>query len=112
MEKNMVEDYRIILQCGRAEPTGKYEITRRGTRKAVLQYAVTYKTPIGDFKPEEWRKRALDAIAEAGEMNLLGKIKEYCRNRCAWLRKNTDLEEYAIDCLCGRIYTYWEDFCQ
>ena len=62
----MVEDYRIILQCGRAEPTGKYEITRRGTRKAVLQYAVTYKTPIGDFKPEEWRKRALDAIAEAG----------------------------------------------
>lgn len=49
----MVEDYRIIIRTGRAEPTGQYEVNRKGNRKPVLKYTERYETRAGTFQPEE-----------------------------------------------------------
>lgn len=106
----MVEDYQIELRIGRAERTGNYEITKRGTRREITRYVARYKTPAGIFTPEEWKKQALSAIEAEGESDLLERIKAYCREQCAWTRKEKEIEEYAMDCLCSRSYRHWEDF--
>lgn len=106
----MIEDYRIKIQTGRAEGTGFYETTRKGTRREKLRFVERYETQAGTFLPEEWKKRAKAAIEAEGELPLLKRVKEYCREHCAWLRTENDLEEYAIECTCSRAYRYWKDF--
>lgn len=106
----MIEDYQIRMRTGRAERTGKYEITKRGTRKEIVKYAERYETPAGNFLPEDWKKRTRDAIEAEGEHALLERVKEFCRKHCAWLHTETDLEEYAMECLCSRAYRHWKDF--
>lgn len=106
----MIEDYQIKSRTGVTEKTGEYEITRRGTRRAKTRFVERYVTPAGIFLPEEWRKRALDAIEAEGELPLLERLKEYCGGHCAWLHTEKDLEEHAIECLCDRVYRYWDDF--
>ena len=70
----------------------------------------TYRTKVGDFSPEEWRKTVLQAIDAAGETDLLEKIKEHCREHCTWIRKEKDIEEYSMECLVLRAYLHWENF--
>lgn len=106
----MVEEYRIQMRTGRAEPTGQYTITNRGTRKPITRYVHRYHTPMGEFEPEEWKKRALAEIEAENKKELLESIKDYCREHCAWLHKEKDVEEYAIECLCSRAYRQWKDF--
>lgn len=106
----MVEQYRIRIRLGRAEGTGQYEITRRGTRREITRFVERYETPAGTFLPEEWKKRAMAVIEAEGEIELLENIKEHCRTHCAWLHKEKETEEYAIDCLCSRAYRAWKDF--
>lgn len=106
----MIEDYRIKIQTGRAEGTGQYEITKKGTRREKTRFVERYETPAGTFLPEEWKKRAKAAIEAEGELDLLERVKEHCRGHCAWLRAENDLEEYAIECTCSRAYRYWKDF--
>lgn len=106
----MLEQYRIRIRIGRAERTGQYEITRRGTRREITRLVERYETPDGTFLPEEWKKRAMAAIEAEGEIELLESIKEYCRAHCAWLHKEKEIEEYAMECLCSRAYRAWKDF--
>ncbi|MCD7866823.1 MAG: hypothetical protein LUG62_01180 [Clostridiales bacterium] len=106
----MIEDYKIHHQMHTSVSTGRYEITRRGTRRPIMRLQTIYKTNAGDFEPDKWRAAALAEIEKCGETELLEKVKEYCRKNCAWLRKESGLEEYAIDSLCGRSYLHWEDF--
>lgn len=56
----MVEDYRIIIRTGRAEPTGQYEVNRKGNRKPVLKYTETIRNtgrhfPTGRMENESTR---------------------------------------------------------
>lgn len=106
----MVEDYRIKVRTGRAEGTGCCEITKKGTRRKTTKFTERYETPAGVFLPDEWKEKALEAIEAEGEAELLGDIKEHCRKNCAWLRREKELEEYAVNCLCSRAYRHWEDF--
>lgn len=106
----MIEDYGIKIRTCATEPTGEYEITRRGTRKAKTKLVERYVSPAGTFLPEEWKKRAMEEIEAAGEMELLKNIKEHCKTHCAWLHKEEEIEEYAISCLCHRSYRAWEKF--
>lgn len=106
----MVEDYKIHIRTHTGEMTGRYKVDRKGKRKPVIKYVEKYQTPVGTFLPGEWKTRALKAIREDGEAELLEKVKEHCREHCAWLRTEKDLEEYAIDCLCSRTYRHWPDF--
>lgn len=108
----MIEDFTVRIRSGRAEPTGYYEITRRGTRKPVLRYRETYQTKAGNFTPEEWKKRVRQEIEAAGEIEMLEKIKEHCRLVCVWLKKESEIEMYAMECLCSRAYLHWEDFAE
>lgn len=106
----MIEDYQIKSRVGRSEGTGEYEITRRGTRREKSRFVERYETLAGTFLPEEWRKRAEAAIEAEGELTLLERVKDHCREHCAWLHTESDLEEYAIDCTCSRSYRHWKDF--
>lgn len=106
----MIEDYRITSRVGRSEGTGEYEITRRGTRREKSRFVERYETQVGTFLPEEWKKRAKAAIEAEGELTLLERVKEHCREHCAWLHTESNLEEYAIECTCSRAYRHWKDF--
>ena len=97
----MVEDYRIIIRTGSTEPTGQYIVNRKGNRKPVLKYAERYETRAGTFPPEVWKAKAMEAIKADDELELMEKVKEYCRNHCAWLKliiKNLLLQK-VISCL-------------
>lgn len=106
----MIEDYWIKSRVGRSEGTGEYEITKRGTRREKTRYVERYVTPAGTFLPGEWRKRAMAAIEAEGGLALLTRVKEHCREHCVWLRTESELEEYAMECLCNGAYRHWKDF--
>lgn len=106
----MIEDYAIRMRTAQAVPTGTYEITRRGTRRAVTRLAVRYQTPVGTFSPEEWKKHASAEIEKDGKTELLDAVKRHCKRHCAWLHTETELEEYALECLCSSAYRVWPDF--
>lgn len=102
--ENQLKDY--SFQClGRSYVKGH---DKRG--KKEYGFKETYRTKAGDFSPEEWRKTVLQAIEDAGETDLLEHIKEHCRENCAWLHKEKDIEEYSMECLVGRAYPHWKDF--
>ena len=106
----MGEDYKIEIRTNTSDMTGKYKVDRKGNQKPVTKYVEKYQTPVGTFLPGEWKTKALKAIKEDGETELLENVKEYCREHCAWLRTEKELEEYAISCLCSRAYRHWPDF--
>lgn len=78
--------------------------------KKVYGFKETYRTKVGDFSPEEWRKTVLQAIEDAGESDILEEIKRHCREQCAWLCKEKDIEEHSMECLVSRAYLHWKDF--
>lgn len=102
--ENQLNDYRF-RRLGRSYVKGH---DKRG--KKEYGFKETYRTKVGDFSPEDWRKTVLQAIEDAGEMDLLEDIKEHCRENCAWLHKEKDIEEYSMECLVGRSYLHWKDF--
>lgn len=91
-------------------PSGKFELNRLGNRKSIDVFMNFYQTPAGTFQQDEWREKAMAAIEADGKTDLLEKIKQYCRENHAWLKKEKDLEEHAIDCLCSGAYRHWADF--
>lgn len=95
----MVEDYYIQMRTGRAYQTGT---DCRG--KKVFEYRETYKTSVGEFSPQEWRERIRNAIEQAGETEMLDIIKNHCREHCAWLHKEVEISDYAMDILAGRFF--------
>ena len=100
----MVELYAIRLSIGSAMPTGAYEITRRGNRRQVTKYSEVYKTDAGELSPEQWRMELSRAIEAGGESDVLEVIKEHCREHCAWLHKESDILDYAMDILASRVF--------
>ncbi len=69
-----------------------------------------YETDLGELLPEEWRKQVMAAVGENGKTDLLEQIKDHCRKHCAWLHKEEEIEEYALECLVDEAYLYWKDF--
>lgn len=106
----MLEDYAINMRISRAEWAGRYELTSSGKRKEVTVYRELYRTNAGELYPEEWKRRVRKQIEKEDQTDLLKKIKQHCREHCAWLRKESEIEEYAMQCLCSRAYEYWTDF--
>ncbi len=106
----VIENYQIQCRIGRAKPTGRFEVNRFGKRKPILTWSEEYETLAGTFSPAAWKEKAIQTIEADGQTNLLEKIKRYCKEHCVWLKTESDLEEHAIDCLCGRSYKHWPDF--
>lgn len=105
-----MEDYYIKMRIGRVRPTGKYEITRIGTRRAVTKFVETYETNAGEFLPKEWKRIVKNCAEISDSQALLDKIIEHCRTYCVWLKNENEREEYALNILAGRIYRHWEEF--
>lgn len=110
MNVHRMEQYYINTRLGRAEPTGRYEITRNGNRRAVTKFRESYKTEAGVISPEKWLAIAKMCVMETESENLYQKIIHYISVHCVWLKTNTEKEEYALDILLGRIYRHWKDF--
>lgn len=106
----MIEDYKILLRTGQAMPTGRYEKTRIGTMRQITEFVETYKTPSGELRKNEWYEKLHMAIIEEGETELFMKIKEHCREQCAWLHSEREIEEYSMEILAGRNYKAWKEF--
>lgn len=106
----MLEDYRVLYNVGRSAPTGRYELTRKGTRRMITRYQQYYKTPLGEMLPEAWREKVREEIKNQGEQELFERMKDHCRKYCAWIGKETEVEDYAMECTCSRAYLHWEDF--
>lgn len=110
LEVHKMENYYISTRLGRAEPTGSYEITRNGNRRAVTKFKVSYKTAAGIIAPEKWIDIARQCVTETNSENLYQNIIRYISTHCVWLKTNAEKEEYALDILLGRIYRHWKDF--
>lgn len=106
----MIEEYAIKLRTGRSYKTGMYEIARNGRMKEKTRYEEKYETIAGVFNEKTWKEKAMQEIERCEETELLEKVKRYCRMHCSWLHTEKEIEEYAINCLCSRVYRYWEDF--
>lgn len=102
-----VEDFSIKQKLGSSYQKG-IEIYR-GKPKKMYGYREVYKTNAGEFEVGEWRNAVREIIELSGESELLEQIKAHCREQCAWLHKESDIEEYAMECLASRAYRYWKD---
>ena len=103
----MLEDYALRFRTGRAYLVGMEMVGKRQHKK--YEFKMTYQTKIGEFTPEEWKRRAMHEIQKEGETELLERIVKHCREHCAWLHKESDIQEHAIECLCSRAYEHWDD---
>lgn len=65
--------------------------------------------PFGMITLEEWRGRVRKAIEENDDDGLFEAIKTHCREHCAWLRKEADVENHALECLVNGAYEAWEE---
>lgn len=110
MKAYRMEDLKINIRTGCAMPTGTYELTRKGTRRAVTRYRETFQTDAGIFDPDQWREIARSCVDESDSGELFARIMEDCRSNCVWLKTDKDREEYALKILVGRVYRHWKDF--
>ena len=83
-------------------------------RRGKIRYKSTteqgFSTKAGDMTKAAWRQQAEEIIRENVLESLLEDIKGHCRMYCAWLKKESELELYAMGCLASRAYESWEDF--
>lgn len=107
----MIEKYDIRLRTGRGEETKELELMRNGKYRKKVVFLEFYQTKGGEtLFPDDWRKKALEAARADGLLDLLEALKEYCRTHLAWLHKEEEVEEHALECLAGGSYLYWDDF--
>ncbi len=104
----MVEDYAVRMRMG-----GSYLVKTEHYGKRIHKtygYKEIYRTKAGDFTPEEWKEKLAREIRGERLENLLESIKLHCSEHCAWMKKESEIEEYAMDCLASGAYKHWEDF--
>lgn len=100
----MVEQYKIHHVICRAVPTGEYEITRKGNRREITKYSEVYKTDAGELSSVQWRSELSKAIKTDKESDVLEVIINHCRENCAWLHKEADILDYAMEILASRAF--------
>lgn len=81
----------------------------RNGRK-ITESAEYFDTELGRMEIGKWYAAVKEAAEADGLTDLLEAIKEHCRQHCAWLKKETDVEHYALECLVEGAYNYWPDF--
>lgn len=68
------------------------------------------KTLFGEIEYSVWYEIAKRIIVLSGNEDLLERVKAHCREHCAWIHKEQEIEEYAIECVMDEAYMAWEDF--
>lgn len=107
MKTVTVEDYAIQLRTGRSYLKGIENF--RGKKRKIWGYKEYCQTNVGEFERGEWIKITREIIEISGESELLERIKNRCRKCCAWPHKESDIDEYAMNCLTSRAYRHWDE---
>lgn len=92
----------------RSVPTGRYVETRNGKRKEVTEGKEYKQTGAGRFEKSEWIRHMEEAVRCEGKTWLLDLIVNHVRSHCAWLHKNQDIRNYALECLSSGAYHSWK----
>ena len=91
--------------------TGEFYRTTRGTLKEKLIAREFVRTAAaGVLELDEWCRLMEQAVEREDRTDLLDRIVEHCRSHCAWLRKEKELREYALECLSSGACMAWDDF--
>ena len=69
-----------------------------------------FETPVGEIELSEWVSLIKGAFEREGKTALFNAITEYCKGACPWLKKQTELELHAAQCLIHGSYKAWSDF--
>ena len=95
----------------RSFPTKEFYINRTG-RKVFLKELVTYipTRGCGTMKLDDWYEAMEAAVEAEGKTDLLKGIEEHVRRHCAWLRKERQVRQHALECLSGENYLAWDGF--
>lgn len=83
---------------------------RKGKVRWITESEQGFATAKGNLTKREWRQQAETIIKENGLEELLEQIKDHCRRYCAWLKNESELELYAMECLASRAYESWTEF--
>ena len=81
----------------------------RSGRK-ITECVEYFDTEIGAMELSKWYAAVKEAAAADGLTDLLEAIKDHCRQHCAWLKKEADVEYHALECLVSEAYKHWLDF--
>ena len=100
-----VEDFKPASNNFRSEFIGKDQSGRKQYRGISFK-----KTQFGSIEDINYYPLMKEFIEIAGKSELLKTVKDYCREHCAWLKTENDIENHAIDCLLSKAYEYWKDF--
>lgn len=100
-----VEEFKPTSNNFRSEFIGKDQSGRKQYRGISFK-----KTQFGSIEDINYYPLMKEFIEIAGKSELLKTVKDYCREHCAWLKTENDIENHAIDCLLSKAYEYWKDF--
>ncbi len=100
-----IEDFKAKSNNFRTEFIGKDNTGRKRYRPISFK-----KTLFGSIEDINYYPLMKEFIEIAGKSELLKTVKDYCREHCAWLKTENDIENHAIDCLLSKAYEYWKDF--
>lgn len=89
-----VEDFKPASNNFRSEFIGKDQSGRKQYRGISFK-----KTQFGSIEDINYYPLMKEFIEIAGKSELLKTVKDYCREHCAWLKTENDIENHAIDCL-------------
>lgn len=64
----------------------------------------------GDLEEKDWTERAWAAVNAEGMEDLYKAIRKHMEGHVFWLHKEEEKKRYALKCLIGKAYEYWEDF--
>ena len=105
------EELKILFRTGSAHCTSQQEISA-GRYHREYHFTERFKIASGkELLPEEWIQEMKEALQREGKSDLMKQIKEYVRANCIWLKKEAEIEIYAMDAAAGGAYKYWENFC-
>lgn len=92
--------------------TGRAFIKSGSGRDAVYGYRCGVMTDIGDIEESEWMQLMMDLIKRSGEEDLQMQLRQWAKDRCAWLHTKKEIELYALELHSSRIFDNpkWVDF--
>lgn len=109
----MLEKYAIKLKNFYTVPSGEYRLNRLGRKVSINVGHNEFVTDAGIFSEEEWRKKVKETIQEEGETDIFNIIIQHVKNNCAWLHKENDIHNYAMEIITNRSYLsgypVWDD---
>lgn len=104
----MVEDYEINTRMSRGYTWYEGEDHRKSKKHTVL--ITVYQTVSGNMDPEDWKRRLKSEIEKYGFDDRLKWIECHCKENCAWLYDDIQIEEYALECITSHAYLFWPEF--